>query len=99
MHLTRSAMLESVVATLDPRQKTEILKSRAKHIRQKDWQKASKTHADRLERVARIRNGVCHAPWIPEKVKGSFEFAPAAATKILKSVTFVDAKNYSLDRM
>jgi hypothetical protein len=99
MHLTHSAMLESVVATLDPRQKTEILKSRAKHIRQKDWQKALKTHADRLERVARIRNGVCHAPLIPGKVKGSFEFAPAAATKILKSVTFADAKNYSLERM
>jgi hypothetical protein len=99
MHLFHSPMLETVVATLDPRQKTEILKSRAKHIRQKDWQKALKTHADRLERVARIRNGVCHAPLIRGKLKGSFEFAPAAATKILKSVTFVDAKNYNLDRM
>jgi hypothetical protein len=99
MHLSHSTMLETVVATLDPRQKTEILKSRAKHIRQKDWQKALKTHADRLERVARIRNAVCHTPLVPGKLKGSFEFAPAAATKILKSVSFHDAKNYSLDRM
>jgi hypothetical protein len=57
MHLSHSPMLETVVATLDARQKIEILKSRAGHIRQKDWQKALKTHADRLERVARIRNG------------------------------------------
>jgi hypothetical protein len=99
MHLSDSPMLETIVATLDARQKIEILKSRAKHIRQKDWQKALKTHADRLERVARIRNVVCHIPLISGKLKGSFEFAPAAATKILKSVTFVDAKNYTLDRM
>jgi hypothetical protein len=99
MHLTQSAMLETVIATLDHRQKIEILKSRAKHIRQKDWQKGLRTHADRLERVARIRNAVCHTPLIPGKARGSFEFAPSAAAKILKSMTLTDSKSYSLDRM
>jgi hypothetical protein len=100
MHLTHSAMLESVVATLDPRQIIEILKSRSKHLKQKDWKKALQTHADRLERVAKIRNAVCHSPLISrDKSKGGFEFAPATVTKILKSVTIVDATNYSLDRL
>ncbi|MCP9625849.1 hypothetical protein NML43_01975 [Rhodopseudomonas palustris] len=99
MHLTRSPMLESVVGTLDPRQKIEMLKARADQIRQKDWKKAIKNHADRLERVARIRNAICHAPLIPAKVKGRFEFAPVAVTKILKSVTIVDSKNYNLERL
>jgi hypothetical protein len=45
--------LEAVVATLDPRQKIEMLKSRAAHVRQPDWKKAIKAHADRLERVAK----------------------------------------------
>jgi hypothetical protein len=99
MHLTHSTMLESVVATLDPRQKIEILKSRATHIKQKTWQKALKAHADRLEHVARIRNSVCHTPLVPNKMNGSLEFAPSAATKILKSMTIVDAKNYRIDRM
>jgi argininosuccinate lyase len=62
MHLSSTAMLEAVVATLDPRQKIEMLKSRAAHIKQQDWKKAVKTHADRLERVAKIRNAVCHTP-------------------------------------
>lgn len=41
MHLAQSPMLESVVATLDARQKIEMLKNRAAHIKQKDWKKRS----------------------------------------------------------
>jgi hypothetical protein len=96
MHLAHSTMLESVVATLDTRQKLELLKNRGKLIRQADWKKAVLTHADRLDRVSRIRNAVCHTPLIP---RGSgFEFAPAAAYKILKSVTIME-KDYVLDRL
>jgi argininosuccinate lyase len=65
MHLSESPLLEAVVATLDPRQKIEMLKSRAAHIRQQDWKKAVKTHAERLERVAKIRNAACHTPMVP----------------------------------
>ena len=99
MHLAPSPMLESVVATLDARQKIEMLKNRAGHIRQNDWKKALKTHADRLERVTKIRNAVCHTPLIPDKTKGGFEFAPAAASKLLKSVTILDKNNYTVDRL
>ncbi len=98
MHLVHSPMLESVVATLDARQKIEILKARGKQIRELGWKKAVLTHADRLERVARIRNAVCHTPLIPVQGKRGFEFAPAAASKILKSVTIID-KNYTIDRL
>lgn len=99
MHLTHSPMLEAVVATLDPRQKIEMLKARADQVRQPDWRKVMKTHADRLARVAKIRNVVCHVPLIRGKTKEQFEFAPAAATKLLKSINITDAKTYSLERL
>lgn len=98
MHLVLSPMLESVVATLDTRQKVEILKNRAAHIRQADWKKALKTHADRIERVARMRNAASHTPLI-KNASGKFEFAPAAASKLLKSVTIVDRKDCTIDRL
>lgn len=98
MHLTPSPMLESVVATLDPRQKIEMLKGRAAHVRQIDWKKALKNHADRLERIAKIRNVVCHTPLVPRN-GGGFEFAPAAATKLLKSMTVRSKDEYSIDRL
>jgi hypothetical protein len=84
LNLAKSTMLETVVATLDPRQKVEMLKERAKHIRQLEWRKATQTHADRLERVAKARNAACHTVLI-SKGEG-FEFAPAAASKLLKSI-------------
>lgn len=97
MHLVHSPMLETVVATLDSRQKIEILKSRSGHIKQPDWRKALKTHADRLERVARVRNAVCHTPLIPSK-KNGFEFAPSAASKLLKSITIAE-QSYTIERL
>ncbi|SHG45925.1 hypothetical protein [Bradyrhizobium erythrophlei] len=98
MSLAPSPLLEPVVATLDTRQKIEMLKAHAKHIRQKDWKKAVQTHADRMERIARIRNAACHTPLVP-KSKGGFEFAPAAASKLLKSITIIDREKYTSDRL
>ncbi|UFX41925.1 hypothetical protein HAP47_0021755 [Bradyrhizobium sp. 41S5] len=97
--LVRSPMLEAVVATLDPRQKIELLKARADHIRQQDWRKALKAHADRLERVARVRNTVAHVPIVPNKTTGNLEFAATAATKLLKSLKFQSKDDYTVDRM
>jgi hypothetical protein len=98
-HLAPSPMLESVVATLDPRQKIEILKARASHVRQKDWQKGLRTHADRLERVARIRNAVCHTPLVPNKSNGELELAPTAASKLMKGLKIDDNRKYTFDRL
>jgi hypothetical protein len=99
MHLAPAPMLEAVVATLDPRQKIEMLKSRAGHVRQPDWKKAIKTHADRLERIAKMRNAACHTPMVPSKTDGRFEFAAAAATKLLKSMTVRSKDDYTVDRL
>jgi hypothetical protein len=99
MYLAPAPMLEAVVATLDPRQKIEMLKSRAGHIRQPDWKKAIKTHADRLGRVAKMRNAACHTPMVQGKTDGRFEFAAAAATKLLKSMTVRDKDDYTVDRL
>jgi hypothetical protein len=99
MHLTPAPMLEAVVATLDPRQKIEMLKSRAAHVRQSDWKKAIKTHADRLDRVAKMRNAACHAPMVTSKTGERFEFAAAAATKLLKSMTVRSKDDYTVDRL
>jgi hypothetical protein len=90
-------MREALVVTLDPRQKIEMLKSRAAHIRRQGWKKAVKTHADRLERVAKIRNAVCHTPMVPNKKGDSFEFAPAASAKLLKNMMFRSKDDYSIE--
>jgi hypothetical protein len=76
-----------------------MLKSRAGHVRQPDWKKAIKTHADRLERVAKMRNAACHTPVVPSKTGGRFEFAAAAATKLLKSMTVRSKDDYTVDRL
>jgi hypothetical protein len=98
MHLEISPMLESVVATLDARQKIEMLKSRAGHVEKADVKKALKTHADRLERVSRMRNAACHTPLVP-KGDGGLEFAPAAASKLLKSMTVRSRDDYTVERL
>jgi hypothetical protein len=87
MHLAASPTLEAVVATFDARQKVEMLKNRAAHV---NWRKAIKTHADRIERVAKI---------IPSKQREGFEFAPAAASKLLKSMTVRSKDDYDIERL
>jgi hypothetical protein len=98
MHLEISPMLESVVATLDARQKIEMLKTRAGHVEKPDVKKALKAHADRLERVSRMRNAACHTPLVPKGDSG-FEFAPAAASKLLKSMTVRSRDDYTVERL
>jgi hypothetical protein len=50
-------MLEPVVATLEPRQKMEMLKRRAKHINSPDWKRANyRLFCDKAESVYRQRN-------------------------------------------
>ena len=88
-------MREALVPTLDPRQKIEMLRSRSAHIRQQGWKKAVKTHTDRLERVAKIRNAVCHTQMVPNKKGDGFEFVPAAAAKPLNNMMFKD--DYSIE--
>jgi hypothetical protein len=97
MHLAPSLMLETVIATLDPRQKIEMLKSRAAHVRQTDLKKAMQTHADRLARIAKVRNAACHTPLLKKDER--FEFAPAAASKLLKSMTVRSKDDYTVDRL
>jgi hypothetical protein len=92
LHLEKSSMLEPVVATLDPSRKVEILKARAKHIAQKDWKKGIEHYLDKVEQVLKARNIVCHSPLI--KNERGFEFAPPAASKILKSFDLTQPSLY-----
>jgi hypothetical protein len=84
LQIAKSPMLEPVVATLDPVRKVEILKARSKHIAQKDWRKSVDRYLDKVERVLKARNIACHSPLI--KNDRGFEFAPPAASKLLKSL-------------
>jgi transcriptional regulator with XRE-family HTH domain len=84
LHLTDSPMLESVIATLELNRKIEMLKARARHIRQPAWRKAVLTHLDKLERISRWRNIAAHTALIPDDEQGAV-FAPAAAAKLLRS--------------
>jgi hypothetical protein len=52
-----------------------------------------------LERIAKVRNTTCHVPLVPNKKTGEFEFAPAAATKLLKSMTIRSKVDYAADRL
>src|SRR5450631_425168 len=85
LHLLDSTMLETVVATLDMRQKVEMLKERSKHITQQTWRKPVLSYLDKLERVSKWRNIACHTPLIPDARHGAV-FAPSAAAKLLKSL-------------
>jgi hypothetical protein len=92
LHLEKSPMLEPVVATLDPSRKVEILKARSKHIAQKDWKKSIERYLDKVERVLKARNIACHSPLI--KNDRGFEFAPPAASKLLKSLDLAKPSLY-----
>ncbi len=79
--LEKSPMLEPVIATLDPRQKIEMLKSRAKHINHDGFKKMIKALCDKAESVFRQRNIVCHTP--ASLVGNTWTFRPVAAVKLL----------------
>jgi hypothetical protein len=77
-------LVEPVVATLDARLKIEILKERAKHISAKQWSKGVAKYCDKVEKVFRIRNAVCHLP--PVLKAGVWTFKPVAAAKMFKNI-------------
>ena len=98
MHLEHSPMLETVVATLDSRQKIEMIKARARKLSAKDWKKALLDYVEKIENVARIRNTAAHTALIPSKSNDAFEFVPRQASKILKSMKII-GREYDLDRV
>jgi hypothetical protein len=77
-------MLEPVVASLDSPRKLEILKGRAKHIKQAQWKKAIEKYVDLLERVNRARNTACHSQMLQEGDK--FVFTSSQAAKLFKGL-------------
>jgi len=98
MHLEESPMLETVVATLDSRQKIEMVKARARKLTSPDWQKALLDYVDKIERTNRVRNTAAHTALLPKKDGDGFEFAPAQASKILKSMK-ISGREYDLQRV
>jgi hypothetical protein len=84
-HLGRSAMIHSVVATLDPSRKVELLKERSKAIpRGKKYRDNLELYCDLAEAVAAQRNIACHST--PVLADGNWTFKPMAAAKLLKSM-------------
>ena len=84
LHLEKSPMLESVVATLDPRQKIEMLKARAKLINNADWKKGIRGFCDKAESLYRQRNIVCHTPAYLDG--DTWKFKPVATAKLLNKL-------------
>ena len=60
MALPQRAMIEPIVAQLNPRQKTDLLKSRAKKLRRPDWKNGVIKWIERVEKVNAKRNVVAH---------------------------------------
>jgi len=77
-------MVEPIVATLDARQKIEILKERAKFIGNNDWKRAVGKYCDQVESVLRQRNIACHTPAFLKD--NTWTFTPVAAAKMFKNV-------------
>lgn len=84
LHLTKSPMLEPVVATLDSPRKLEILKGRAKHIKQAHWKRPIEKYVDLVERVNRARNTASHSQLLQERDK--FVFTSSQAAKLFKGL-------------
>jgi hypothetical protein len=60
MALPKHAMIEPIVAQLDPRSKAELLKKRAKIIASTDWRNRIRNWVERAEKVNGKRNIVAH---------------------------------------
>jgi hypothetical protein len=84
LHLTKSPMLEPVVATLEASRKLEILKGRIKHIKQANWRKPAEKYVDLVERVNRSRNIACHSQMLRDGDK--FVFSSSQAAKLFKGL-------------
>lgn len=82
--LSRTPMLEPVVATLDVTRKVEILRAFAKHIRAPTWREALKRHASLVKEVNDVRNIAAHSVLSLNAGKAVL-FSPAAS-KLLKTI-------------
>lgn len=87
LHLGAAPLVESVVATLDPSRKLEMLKERLQHIDSDSWRKPIEKFIGHVETVNKHRNAACHTPPILENDKWTFK--PIAAAKLLRRL---DAK-------
>ena len=85
LNLGASPMIEPVVATLDPGEKIEILKKRARFIRPDAWKKRVTSFVTKAKSVFRQRNIACHTPPVLED--GTWTLTPVKAAKLLKYLT------------
>ena len=90
-------MVEPVVATLDARLKIEMLKDRAKLIRNNEWKKGIGKYCDLAEIVFKHRNIACHTPAVLKD--GAWTFVPVAAAKLFRrlDLTTKTLKHFSFD--
>lgn len=90
--LERTPLLEPVIATLDARQKIEMIKSRTKIIKKSiDWKRGFTQFCDKAESVYRQRNIVCHTPAVLEGDIWSFK-----PTTVVKMFSKLDIEKKTL---
>ena len=77
-------MITPVVATLDASRKIEMLKARAEHIEQLDWEKGLKKYLQTAEKVFNARNTACHS--VPILENGRWTLKAASAAKLFKNI-------------
>jgi hypothetical protein len=82
--LTETPMLEPIVAELDARAKVDILRARAKHIKNPAWSKGIASWGDKAEKVNGYRNVVAHHQVALSRGKPIL-YSPQAR-KLLKSI-------------
>ncbi len=93
LRLGKSTFLLPVIATLEPSRKLEILKERAKHIKNPTWKKGIEKFVGTVESVFKFRNIACHS--VPVFEKGQWALKPIAAAKMLRGL---DLPSKSLKR-
>ena len=90
--LERTPLLEPVIASLDARQKIEMIKSRAKIIKKSvSWKKGFMNFCNKAESVYKQRNIVCHTPAALEDDRWSFK-----PITVVKMFSKIDLQNKTL---
>jgi len=90
LDLRGSIMIEPAVATLDQRQKIQMLKEHAKYIGSHHWKRAIVKYCATVETVFRRRNIACHTPAALED--GVWKMKPVALAKMLKKLDLQSKK-------
>lgn len=88
--LKNSPMLEPLVATLDIARKIEILKIYGKRIEAQSWSKGFGGHADKIEKLNKIRNQAAHSTMI--FIEGEAVLRQSAVAKMLKNMDLPNKK-------